>query len=55
VAAPARIRQGIGALVISTEPPVNEPDVARRVIFPGVVVERTIASALPLKADREVP
>ena len=40
---------------MAIELPVSEPDVAFSVIVPGVVEARTIASALPLKAARDLP
>jgi hypothetical protein len=40
---------------MTTEPAVSGPDVAFNVIFPALVVDWRMASALPLKADRDLP
>jgi hypothetical protein len=51
-----RPSRGYGSLVVTTrEPPVSEPEVALNVILPAVVVDWTMARALPLKADRDLP
>ncbi len=42
-------------VVMTTEPAAREPDVAFNVIFPALVVDWRMASALPLKADRDLP
>ena len=45
-----------GAVVVMTaELPVSEPEVAFNVIVPAVVVDRTTAISLPLKAACDVP
>jgi hypothetical protein len=38
-----------------TEPPASDPEVAFNVTVPAVVVDWMMASAFPLKADRDVP
>lgn len=42
-------------VVMSTEAPVRDPELAFKVIFPAVVVDSTMAINLPLKAACDVP
>ena len=45
----------LAVVVMAADPAVSEPDVAFKVTVPAVVVDRMMASALPLKAERDVP
>lgn len=42
-------------VVMTAEPPVSDPEVAFNVIFPALVVDWTMASTLPLNAERDLP
>src|ERR1022692_4058606 len=44
-----------GVVVTTAEPAVRDPEDAVTVIVPGVVVDRTMAISLPLKAAWDVP